>query len=180
MLTEQFYMILFTHIQELLMTVITTITHLIPGTTIQTETIRKNLAHAAAASGGGGGGGAQVEEQIMREMRRKILEVSLGQIYTTEVVNEDDIVNDNDILFLQSLPDDETRDPNAVYLCIVNKVSLARIFGARKKREQEYREKASWRGYWAAALPFPMPIGEFLIMLSKIFIELLCACKNAF
>ena len=68
-------------------------------------------------------GGGQVEEQIMREMRRKILEVSLGQIYTTEIVNEDDIVNDNDILFLQSLPDDETRDPNAVYLCIVNKVS---------------------------------------------------------
>ena len=68
-------------------------------------------------------GGGQVEEQIMREMRRKILEVSLGQIYTTEIVNEDDIVNDSDILFLQSLPDDEARDPNAIYLCIVNKVS---------------------------------------------------------
>ena len=68
-------------------------------------------------------GGVLVEEQNLREMRRKILEVSLGQIYTTVNVSEDEIINDNDILFLQSLPDDETRDPNALYLCIVNKAS---------------------------------------------------------
>ena len=67
---------------------------------------------------------ALVEEQNLREMRRKILEVSLGQVYTTVNVSEDEIINDNDILFLQSLPDDETRSPNALYLCIVNKVRI--------------------------------------------------------
>ena len=69
------------------------------------------------------------EQQIMREMRRKILEVSLGQIYTTVNVNDDDIVNDNDILFLQSLPDDEMKNANALYLCIVNKVIEYLVMG---------------------------------------------------